>query len=85
MIHLENHQLQKLEVRPDQMYKILGLDQKTDTHLKTAIYESNVCAGEVETSLNLSDGALHVGSCQSLGEAGEGQRHNKQLETQREI
>lgn len=51
-----------------------------DTHLETAIYESNVRAGEVKTSLNLSDGALHVGSCQSLGETGEGQRHNKQLE-----
>lgn len=50
------------------------------THLKTAIDESNVRAGEVESSLNLSDGALHVGSCQSLWEAGEGQRHNKQLE-----
>lgn len=36
-------------------------------------------AGEVETSLNLSDGALHIGSRQSLGEAGEGHRHNKQL------
>lgn len=36
------------------------------THLKTAIDESNVRAGEVESSLNLSDGALHVGSCQSL-------------------
>lgn len=63
------------------MCKWLQLNQQIDdTHLKTAIYESNVSAGEVKTSLNLSDGALHVGSCQSLGETGEGQRHNEQLE-----
>lgn len=66
------------------MHNTLGLNQQMDgTHLKTAIYESNVRAGEVETSLNLSDGALHVGSCQSLGETGEGQRHNEQLEDTR--
>lgn len=60
------------------------LNQQIDgTHLKAAIYESNVHAREVKTSLNLSDGALHVGSCQRLGETGEGQRHNKQLENTR--
>lgn len=50
------------------------------THLKTAIYETNMCAGEVKTPLYLSDGALHVGSCKGLGEIGEGKCHNKQLE-----
>lgn len=58
-----------------------SLVQKKDvTHLKTAIDESNVGAGEVEPPLDLGDGALHVGSCQSLGEAGEGQRHDEQLQ-----
>lgn len=54
--------------------------QKDVTHLKTAINESNVGAGEVEPPLDLGDGALHVCSCQSLGEAGEGQRHDEQLQ-----
>lgn len=36
-------------------------------------------AGEVEASLDLSDGALHVGTCQGLGEVGEGKRCCKQL------
>lgn len=59
------------------MHKWLQLGQIDDTHLKTAIDESNVHAGEVKTSFDLSDGALHVGSRQSLGETGEGQRHNE--------
>lgn len=56
------------------------VQRKDVTHLKTAIDESNVGAGEVEPPLDLGDGALHVGSCQSLGEAGEGQRHDEQLQ-----
>lgn len=36
-------------------------------------------AGEVKASLDLGDGALHVGSRQGLGEAGEGQRHDEEL------
>lgn len=67
-------------MKPDQLHKRLEL---VSTHLKTAIYESNVGAGEVKTSLNLSDGALHVGPCQGLGEIGEGQCYNKQLEKKR--
>lgn len=55
------------------------------THFETAIYESNVSTGEVKTSLNLSDGALHVGSRQSHGKTGEGQRHNEQLENTRQL
>ena len=54
------------------------------THLETAIDESDVRAGEVEASLDLSDGALHVGPRQGLGEIGEGQRHNKQLGDKKE-
>lgn len=50
------------------------------THLKAAVNESDVGAGEVKTSLNLGDGALHVGSRQSLGKAGEGECHNKELQ-----
>ena len=53
---------------------------ENSTHLKAAIYESNLRAGEVKTSLNLSDGALHVGPCEGFGEVGEGKRHNKELE-----
>lgn len=63
-----------------------SLVQKKDvTHLKTAIDESNVGAGEVEPPLDLGDGALHVGSCQSLGETGEGQRHDEQLQNTKGI
>lgn len=47
------------------------------THLKAAIYESNVGAGEVKASLNLGNGALHVGSSEGLGEAGEGECRDK--------
>lgn len=62
------------------MRECLKLNQEKDgTHLKTAIYESYVCAGEVKPSFELSDGALHVGPCQGLGEVGEGQCNNKQL------
>ena len=76
--HSGTKKLGDTKERPDRVHKWFGLSQQTDgTHLKAAIYESNVRAGEVKTSLNLSDGALHVGSRQSLGETGEGQRHNK--------
>lgn len=54
------------------------------THLKTSIYETNVCAGEVKAPLYLSDGALHVGSSQGFGEIGEGKCYNKQLEDRKQ-
>lgn len=77
-LHSRTKKVGDSKERPDQVHKWFGLSQQTDgTHLKAAIYESNVRAGEVKTSLYLSDGALHVGSRQSLGETGEGQRHNK--------
>lgn len=77
-LHSRTEKVGDSKERPDQVHKWFGLSQQTDgTHLKAAIYESNVRAGEVKTSLYLSDGALHVGSRQSLGETGEGQRHNK--------
>lgn len=65
--------------------KRLFLNELVDvTHLKTAIYETDVCAGEVKAHLYLSDGALHVGSCQGFGEIGEGKRYNKQLEDRKQ-
>lgn len=57
----------------------LGLDQGNSTHLKAAINEAHVRAGEIEASLNLSDGTLHVGACQGLGEVGEGECYNEHL------
>lgn len=55
----------------------LGGLKDSVTHLKAAIYESDVGAGEVKASLDLGNGALHVGSCQGLGEAGKGECHDK--------
>lgn len=55
----------------------LGGRKVAITHLKAAVYESDVGAGEVKASLNLGNGALHVGSRQGLGEAGEGECHDK--------
>lgn len=65
---------------PYQQHKRNELNQLiAGTHLKAAIYESSERAGEVEASLDLRDGALHVGSRQGLGEIGERQRHYEQL------
>lgn len=59
----------------------LGWRKGTFTHFKTAVNQSNVGAGKVKTSLNLGDGALHVGSRKGLGKAGEGECHNKELQS----
>lgn len=54
------------------------------THLETAIYESDEGAGEIEASLDLCDGALHVGAGQRFGEVGKGQCHDEQLATEQD-
>lgn len=60
-----------------------GGQKRSRTHLEAAVYEPNVCAGEIESPLNLSDGALYVGACQGLGEVGEGKCYYKQLKDRR--
>ncbi len=53
------------------------------THFKTAIYNSNEGAGNIKASLNLGDGALHVGSAKGFGKVCKGHRGQEELETHR--
>lgn len=46
----------------------LGAPNSAPTHLKAAINDPDERAGDVEAPLNLSDGALHVGSAEGFGE-----------------
>lgn len=53
------------------------------THLKTAINDPNKRAGDVKAPLNLSDGALQVGSAEGFGEIDKRQGDQEELQTHR--
>lgn len=56
--------------------------QKTaHTHFKTAIDDSNERTGDIKAALDLSDGALHIGSAEGFGEVNECQGDQKKLQT----
>lgn len=65
---MENHNLKK-----HSRVKSCG------THFKTAVDESDVCAGELEPSLDLRDGGLHVGPGQGFGKGGKRKSQDKHL------
>ena len=53
------------------------------THLKTAVYQADVCGRDLKMSLDLRDGTLHVRCRQRPRETGEGQHQNKHLQKRR--
>lgn len=50
------------------------------THFKASIYKANEGAGDIKTSLNLGDGALHIGSSKSFAKKCKSQRGQEELE-----
>lgn len=52
----------------------------TRTHFEAAVDDSNQGAGDVESPLDLSDGALHVGSTEGFCKIYERQRNQEELE-----
>lgn len=55
--------------------------QKTArTHFKTAIDDPNERTGDIEAALDLSDGALQIGSAEGFGEVNKCQGDQKKLQ-----
>lgn len=58
----------------------LHVDTPQLTHFKASIDDANSGAGDIEPSLNLSDGAFGVTPRQGFGEKREGKNPNKDLQ-----